>query len=161
MITGDIAFRFLEYVHQQQQRRRRKEDVGSWSDVTDIYSSGPEALGSGLPGQSRAVVCDINQEMLKVGRERAESLDLRAGEILGEKERAIERVSPTSFPPPPGLSWVVGDAEELPFNDDQFDFYTIAFGIRNVTHMDQVSDIWWRVRLGLGRARVDQVMVRL
>lgn len=39
----------------------------------------------------------------------------------------------------PGLSWVVGDAEELPFDDDQFDIYTIAFGIRNVTHMDQVT----------------------
>lgn len=39
-----------------------------------------------------------------------------------------------------GLSWVVGDAEELPFDDDQFDIYTIAFGIRNVTHIEQVGD---------------------
>lgn len=37
-----------------------------------------------------------------------------------------------------GLSWVVGDAEELPFENDKFDVYTIAFGIRNVTHIDQV-----------------------
>ncbi len=37
-----------------------------------------------------------------------------------------------------GLSWVMGDAEELPFDDDQFDIYTIAFGIRNVTHIEQV-----------------------
>lgn len=81
MITGDIAFRFLDYVRQQQQRRRRRgEAAGSWSDVSDIYSSGAEAAGSGPLGQSRAVVCDINQEMLRVGRERAESLDLRAGE---------------------------------------------------------------------------------
>lgn len=35
---------------------------------------------------------------------------------------------------------MVGDAEELPFDDDQFDIYTIAFGIRNVTHIEQVSD---------------------
>lgn len=35
---------------------------------------------------------------------------------------------------------MVGDAEELPFDDDQFDIYTIAFGIRNVTHIDQVTD---------------------
>lgn len=34
---------------------------------------------------------------------------------------------------------MVGDAEELPFDDDQFDIYTIAFGIRNVTHIDQVT----------------------
>lgn len=35
---------------------------------------------------------------------------------------------------------MVGDAEELPFDDDQFDIYTVAFGIRNVTHIEQVSD---------------------
>ncbi len=40
-----------------------------------------------------------------------------------------------------GLSWVVGDAEELPFDDDQFDIYTIAFGIRNVTHIEQVRTL--------------------
>lgn len=34
---------------------------------------------------------------------------------------------------------MVGNAEELPFNDNKFDVYTIAFGIRNVTHIDQVS----------------------
>lgn len=35
----------------------------------------------------------------------------------------------------------MGDAEELPFADDQFDYYTIAFGIRNVTHIEQVNAI--------------------
>ena len=33
----------------------------------------------------------------------------------------------------------MGDAEELPFDDNKFDVYTIAFGIRNVTHIDQVT----------------------
>ncbi|XP_075881805.1 2-methoxy-6-polyprenyl-1,4-benzoquinol methylase, mitochondrial isoform X1 [Nelusetta ayraudi] len=127
--TGDISFRFLDYVRQQQQQRgRRREAAGSWSDVSDIYSSGAEGAGSGPLGQSRAVVCDINQEMLRVGRERAESLDLQAG-----------------------LSWVVGDAEELPFDDDQFDFYTIAFGIRNVTHMDRALQEALRVLKPGGR----------
>ena len=30
-----------------------------------------------------------------------------------------------------------GDAEKLPVPDSSFDAYTIAFGIRNVTHIDQ------------------------
>lgn len=44
-----------------------------------------------------------------------------------------------------GLSWVLGNAEELPFDDDKFDVYTIAFGIRNVTRIDLVScySIYW------------------
>ncbi len=34
------------------------------------------------------------------------------------------------------LTRVTGDAEILPFPDNSFDAYTIAFGIRNVTNMD-------------------------
>ena len=31
------------------------------------------------------------------------------------------------------IDWVVGDAMNLPFEDNVFDVYTISFGIRNVT----------------------------
>ena len=36
---------------------------------------------------------------------------------------------------PPFMAWVEGNAEELPFEDNAFDAYTIAFGIRNVTQI--------------------------
>jgi demethylmenaquinone methyltransferase/2-methoxy-6-polyprenyl-1,4-benzoquinol methylase len=36
-----------------------------------------------------------------------------------------------------GLLWAEENAETLSFADRQFDAYTIAFGIRNVTHIDQ------------------------
>ena len=54
-------------------------------------------------------VSDINPDMLEVGMERA-------------SKRAID-----------GLTWQVENAETLSFPDGQFDAYTIAFGIRNVT----------------------------
>ncbi|HSM96487.1 MAG TPA: bifunctional demethylmenaquinone methyltransferase/2-methoxy-6-polyprenyl-1,4-benzoquinol methylase UbiE [Rhizomicrobium sp.] len=64
-------------------------------------------------GEAKITVCDINQDMLNEGVRRA-----------GEKgERAIE--------------WICGSAEALPFPDNSFDSYTIAFGIRNVTHIDE------------------------
>ncbi|HEY5337046.1 MAG TPA: ubiquinone/menaquinone biosynthesis methyltransferase, partial [Rhizomicrobium sp.] len=64
-------------------------------------------------GAAAITVCDINQDMLNEGVRRA-----------GEKgEGAIE--------------WVCGSAEALPFPDNSFDAYTIAFGIRNVTHIDK------------------------
>lgn len=34
----------------------------------------------------------------------------------------------------PGIEFVVGDAEKLPFDDDSFDAVTISFGLRNVEH---------------------------
>ena len=63
--------------------------------------------------QARAVICDINYEMLAAGVER-------------EPARALA----------PQLSRVCGDAERLPIKDGQVDAYVIAFGIRNVTDMD-------------------------
>jgi demethylmenaquinone methyltransferase/2-methoxy-6-polyprenyl-1,4-benzoquinol methylase len=64
------------------------------------------------PG-SAITVCDINPDMLRVG-----------------KTRAIDKgiVGPAS-----GLRWVCGDAEAVPAPDSSYDAYTIAFGLRNVT----------------------------
>uniref|UniRef100_UPI0037E8C27C 2-methoxy-6-polyprenyl-1,4-benzoquinol methylase, mitochondrial n=1 Tax=Semicossyphus pulcher TaxID=241346 RepID=UPI0037E8C27C len=126
--TGDIAFRFLEYVRSQQERQKRRASrsmqTPSWQDISNNYSTEDVVESQ----ESRAVVCDINKEMLKVGKQKADSLGVSAG-----------------------LSWVVGDAEELPFDDDQFDIYTIAFGIRNVTHIDQALQEALRVLKPGGR----------
>ncbi|XP_030647749.1 2-methoxy-6-polyprenyl-1,4-benzoquinol methylase, mitochondrial [Chanos chanos] len=127
--TGDISFRFLEYTRSMQERQQRmavkSNQTPSWQDIADSYAA--EDADTVLP-ETRAVVCDINKEMLKVGKERAESQGYSAG-----------------------LSWVVGDAEELPFDDDQFDIYTIAFGIRNVTHIEQALQEALRVLKPGGR----------
>ncbi|WP_196220622.1 bifunctional demethylmenaquinone methyltransferase/2-methoxy-6-polyprenyl-1,4-benzoquinol methylase UbiE [Roseibium denhamense] len=58
---------------------------------------------------ARAIVCDINESMLSVGRDRAEKAGLSDA-----------------------ITFSLGNAEELPFPDKHFDAYTIAFGIRNV-----------------------------
>lgn len=57
-------------------------------------------------------VADINPDMLAVGMDRA-------------AKRGID-----------GLIWMEQNAEALDFPDNSFDAYTIAFGIRNVTHID-------------------------
>ncbi|XP_034397636.1 2-methoxy-6-polyprenyl-1,4-benzoquinol methylase, mitochondrial [Cyclopterus lumpus] len=117
--TGDIAFRFLEYVRAQRERQKRR--APSWRDIS-------EDEDEVAPRESRAVVCDINKEMLRVGKRKADSAGISAG-----------------------LSWVAGDAEELPFGDDLFDVYTIAFGIRNVTRIDQALQEALRVLKPGGR----------
>ncbi|XP_051887822.1 2-methoxy-6-polyprenyl-1,4-benzoquinol methylase, mitochondrial [Pristis pectinata] len=127
--TGDIAFRFMDYVRSQQERQSRQAmklyQSPSWQQINDAYQQQKES-DSDL--ESKAVVCDINKEMLKVGKQKAERLNYTEG-----------------------LSWVVGNAEELPFDDDKFDVYTIAFGIRNVTHIDHVLQEAYRVLKPGGR----------
>ncbi len=62
---------------------------------------------------TQVTVCDINADMLAVGRERAE-------------ERGLDAA----------VAFVEGNAESLPFPDGRFDAYTIAFGIRNVPRIE-------------------------
>lgn len=78
-------------------------------------------LRSGGSGCS-AIVCDISPEMLRVGRNKVEA-EGRAQQV----------------------SLVQGNAEALPFPAQSFDAYTIAFGIRNVTHIDAALREAYRV----------------
>ena len=81
--------------------------------------------------ESQAVVLDMTESMLISGRQRAE-----AGQMA-------ER-----------LDWVVGDAMALPFADNSFDVYTISFGIRNVTRVQDALREAYRVLRPGGRLMV-------
>ncbi len=72
-------------------------------------------------------VSDINPDMLAVGMERAAERDIG------------------------GLSWSEQNAEQLSFDSASFDAYTIAFGIRNVTHIDKALQEAHRVLKRGGR----------
>jgi demethylmenaquinone methyltransferase/2-methoxy-6-polyprenyl-1,4-benzoquinol methylase len=71
----------------------------------DIAQRVVEAGGPGVA----VTVLDINSGMLAVGRERAEARGLDGA-----------------------ITFIEGNAEELPFPDQSFDAVTITFGIRNV-----------------------------
>ncbi|XWS73609.1 hypothetical protein CRYUN_Cryun02cG0143300 [Craigia yunnanensis] len=95
--TGDVAFRILDTI------KRNK--------------SGPMHYHhDDLQEQTQIYVCDINPNMLNVGKKRA----MERG--LGEDK---------------SLLWLEEDAEALHFGDNSMDGYTIAFGIRDVTHMEK------------------------
>jgi len=52
------------------------------------------------------------------------------------------------------LDWVCGDAMALPFADETFDVYTISFGIRNVTRIEDALSEAFRVLRPGGRIMV-------
>lgn len=82
------------------------------------------------PG-AEAVVLDMTESMLVAGRQRADA------------EKLAER-----------LDWIVGDAMDLPFEDNSFDVYTISFGIRNVTRIEAALSEAYRVLRPGGRLMV-------
>jgi len=78
--------------------------------------------------QARVTVLDINGSMLDVGRQRADKQGLAAN-----------------------VDFVEANAEALPFPDESFDAYTIAFGIRNVPRIDVALAEAYRVLKTGGR----------
>ena len=81
--------------------------------------------------RAHATVLDMTESMLIEGRQRAEAAQMSAD-----------------------LDWVVGDAMALPFADNTFDTYTISFGIRNVTRVQDALNEAFRVLRPGGRLMV-------
>ena len=81
---------------------------------------------AGKGGQ--VIVCDINASMVAAGRDRA----LDDG-MLG------------------GITWLVGNAEDLPVADASVDCCTISFGLRNVTRKEKALEEACRVLKPGGR----------
>jgi len=78
----------------------------------DIACRALKRLDPGKGG--KVAVCDVNAQMLEIGRARAIDDGILAG-----------------------IEWVCGDAEALPVVDSSADLYTIAFGLRNVTGIER------------------------
>ena len=91
--------------------RRVKPRAGE--TILDVAGGTGDIAFRMYPSGAAITVSDINPQMLEVGMERA-------------GKRGLE-----------GLVWAVENAEALTFPASRFDAYTIAFGIRNVTHRAQ------------------------
>jgi ubiquinone/menaquinone biosynthesis methyltransferase len=123
--TGDVAFRWLEAAKCNERSRSTGRD------------------------QVQITVCDLNADMLRVGQERARQKypsnntgslhdhhpmsSLAAAPSIGSdmNDGARSRVEESG-----AIKFVQGNAQDLPFEDNSFDVYTIAFGLRNVTDVD-------------------------
>src|ERR1041385_2108164 len=91
-----------------------KDRMAEWLNPGPGWTA-PDGAGGARAhgGEAHIPVCDINKDMVGEGLRRARA----------KKETAID--------------WVAGNAEALPIPDTSMDAYTIAFGIRNVTHIDK------------------------
>jgi demethylmenaquinone methyltransferase/2-methoxy-6-polyprenyl-1,4-benzoquinol methylase len=96
----------------------------AWTSLDVAGGTGDIAFGI-IEASQRNVhttVLDINASMLEVGKSRAAKRGLSDN-----------------------LDFVEADAQDLPFPDNSFDAYTIAFGIRNVPRIDKALSEAYRV----------------
>ncbi len=75
-------------------------------------------------GDAQVVVCDKNPSMLKLG-----------------KAKLIDH----GLVPKHNVSFIEADAQEMPFDDNSFDCYVVAFGIRNMPNISKVLSEAYRI----------------
>ena len=102
--------------------------AGGTGDIAFRFLKAAEKRTSEKGPAAKVTICDINHNMLRAG-----------------KARALDK---GIFDP---IDWITGNAEMLPLPDRSVDAYTIAFGIRNVTHIDKALEEAFRVLKPGGR----------
>ena len=90
--------------------------AGGTGDVAFRILNRLSATGPNATDDVTVTLLDASEAMLETGRDRA----IDAGILQG-------------------LHWVRGDAENLPIEDGSVDYYTIAFGIRNVARVERIA----------------------
>lgn len=98
--------------------------AGGTGDITALFSRRVGPSG-------KVVLADINESMLRVGRDKLRDLGLVNN-----------------------IEFVQANAEALPFADNTFDIITIGFGLRNVTDKDAALRSMFRVLKPGGRLLV-------
>ncbi len=73
-------------------------------------------------GGGHVTICDVNKEMLDVGRNRAMNHGIQTS-----------------------IEWVIGNAEEIPLSSCTFDAYATSFCLRNVTNIEKALNEAYRV----------------
>ncbi len=84
------------------------------------YRCARSLLNRDLKG--RVIVLDLNEAMLRKGQRKE---NLSSADV--------------------SMDWVLSNAEQLPLPDNTFDVYTIAFGLRNITHLNAALQEAYRV----------------
>ena len=80
---------------------------------------------------------DLAINLVKTGAEQIIGLDISRGMLeVGKKKVADKDLNTT-------IKMIVGDSENLPFEDDSFDAVTVAFGVRNFENLEKgLSEIY-------------------
>lgn len=102
----------------------KRMDVQRGSSALDLCCGTADwtiALANAVGPAGNVVGLDFSKNMLKIGQEKVESLQLNNVELIH------------------------GDAMNLPFDDHSFDYVTIGFGLRNVKDYMQVLKEMCRV----------------
>lgn len=116
--TGDIGIRIaLKLLKSGNLKYIKKMHLASSPEINDDKSEESNSnLDSKEDKLGEVIILDVNEKMIENGKKKY------------EKKENIKNI----------VKWVVADGEKLPFENNSFDSYSIAFGIRNATNIEKI-----------------------
>ncbi len=147
----DFGFEKVSAMEKTEKVTRVFERVATRYDVmNDVMSLGLHRLwkswfvGS-LPLHNQGVYLDVATGTGDIAHalfERLQSFKIQAEITVSDINPSMISVGEKRHP---HLTWICSNAEDLPFEDHSVDVYTIAFGLRNVTHREKALAEAYRV----------------
>ena len=105
-LNNIISFEQHKIWRKQVMKQMQVEQGSKALDVCCGTADWTISLSKAVGSEGKVIGLDFSENMLKVGEEKTKDM--------------------------PNIELIHGDAMNLPFDDDQFDYVTIGFGLRNV-----------------------------
>ena len=80
-----------------------------------------------------------------------EKTNYRSDVFCVDENKNMLKINKKRLQKNPRIKWFCENAEKLPFKENQFDYYTISFGIRNVSNIDNAIKEAYRILKPGGR----------
>ena len=124
--------------------------------MNDLMSLGVHRLWkkefiSSLNPQKNSLLIDVASGTGDVAKLYLNKINYEGSVCCVDKNKGMLDLSKNKFKGKKNLKWFCNSAEKLPFKNNNFDYYTISFGIRNVSNIDAALEEAYRVLKPGGR----------
>ena len=133
------------------------EDVSEKYDLmNDLMSLGIHRLWkrdfiNWLNPQKNTKLIDVASGTGDVAKLFLEQINYEGNVYCVDENKDMLNISKKKFKNTNNIKWFCENAEELPFDNNEFDYYTISFGLRNVENIDKAIKEAFRVLKPGGR----------
>ncbi len=133
------------------------EDVFSKYDLmNDLMSLGIHRLWkkrfiNSLNPQKNTKLIDVASGTGDIAKLFLEKVNYQSAVCCVDENKGMLEISKKKFNKKDKIKWYFSKAEKLPFKNEEFDYYTISFGIRNVQNIDLTLKEAFRVLKPGGR----------
>jgi len=129
----------------------RKYDLMNDLMSLGIHRLWKKTLINWLNPQKNTKLIDVASGTGDIAKLFLKKVDFKGTVYCVDENKNMLEISKTKFLETKNIQWFCNNAEKLPFRNDEFDYYTISFGLRNVVNVNNTLKEAYRVLKPGGR----------